>query len=288
MPERSPVPREFDMRLTMYLRYKMSELRFEERYEGFRLVDVARELKVTEDVVLDAVNTMTHPTKGRRYWSERSVEGEIWVGVRFWPGNTWRSDLGASETPLWRPWGGQYFWCPSHWARKEGEGLVEYIQKWFVWERDCPSAEVVQAWNTTAILVEERANRGRRVTFHAVPREFCPPSIRRVDVHNDYHIKGTPSGLQARSVTGVDRRCVKHLMKQEVVARVVRSIVMLVENDAPDDKEFAVVCQHGKHRNVAVVMLILACVCYNAVVAFHNDSAFEVARGTLDLCPMGS
>ena len=53
-------------------------------------------------------------------------------------------------------------------------------------------------------------------------------------------------------------------------------------------KEFAVVCQHGKHRSVAVVMLMLACVYYNAVVAFHNDIAFEVAREALDLCPMGS
>ena len=77
-------------------------------------------------------------------------------------------------------------------------------------------------------------------------------------------------------------------MKQVDAARVVRRIVMLVDNDAPGDKEFAVVCQRGKHRSVAVVMLIVACVYYNAVVAFHNDIAFEVARETLDLCPMGS
>ena len=72
------------------------------------------------------------------------------------------------------------------------------------------------------------------------------------------------------------------MMKQEAVARVVRTIVMLVENDAPDDKEFAVVCQHGKHRSVAVVMLVLACVYYNAVVAFHNQMAFSEAQRLLN------
>ena len=104
----------------------------------------------------------------------------------------------------------------------------------------------------------------------------------------DYGIEGVPSGLEARSVTGMDKRCVKHLMKQEMVAHVVQRVVKMVENDAPDDKEFAVVCQHGKHRSVAVVMLVLACVYYNAVVGFHNKIAFKVARGTLNLCPKGS
>ena len=78
------------------------------------------------------------------------------------------------------------------------------------------------------------------------------------------------------------------MMKQEVVACVVENVVRLVENDAPDDKEFAVVCQHGKHRSVAVVVLVLACVYYNAVVAFHNNIAYEVAREMLDLSWMGS
>ena len=100
------------------------------------------------------------------------------------------------------------FRCPNGWTRKEGEGLVDYIGRWFVWERVCPSAEVVQEWQTTALVVEEYANRGRTVTFHAGPRELCPPSIRSVDVHNDYNIKGVPSGLQARVVTGVDKKCV--------------------------------------------------------------------------------
>ena len=131
MPKRSGVPRDLDMRLTRYLRYEMSELGFEERYEGFRLVDVARKLKVTEDAVVLAVNTMSHRRKGMRYWMGSDEDG-TWVGANFWPGDSWRSDLGASETSVWEPWGGQYFWCPSHWARKEGEELVEYIQKWFV------------------------------------------------------------------------------------------------------------------------------------------------------------
>ena len=77
-------------------------------------------------------------------------------------------------------------------------------------------------------------------------------------------------------------------MLQVDVARVVRSIVMLVDNDAPGDKEFAVVCRAGKHRSVAVVMLMLACVYYNAVVAFHNNIAYEVAREMLDPSWMGS
>ena len=72
------------------------------------------------------------------------------------------------------------------------------------------------------------------------------------------------------------------MMKQEVVACVVANVVRLVENDAPDDKEFAVVCQHGKHRSVAVVMLVLACVYDNAVVAFHNQIAFNEAHGLLN------
>ena len=276
MPERSPVPREFDKGLTKYLRYIMSERGFEKRYDrgGFRLVDVARTLKVSKDDVLHAVDTMTHPTKGRRYWSE-TYQNQIWVGVNWWPDN-------AGETSLWPPLGGQYFWCPNEWARKEGEGLVEYIQKWFVWERDCPSTEVVQAWNTTAIIVEEWANRRRCVTFHAGPWKDCPSSIRRVDVHNHHTIQGVPSGLEARSVTGVDKRCLMHLMKQEAVALVVQRVVRMVENDARDDNEFAVVCQHGKHTSVAVVMLVLACVYYNAVVAFHNESAFKEAQKLLN------
>ena len=137
-------------------------------------------------------------------------------------------------------------------------------------------------------MVEKFANRGRTVTFHAGPRELCPPSIRSVDVHKDYTIKGVPSGLQPRDVTGVDKQCVKHLMLQVEVARAVRSIVMLVEKHARDDKEFAVVCRAGKHRSVGVVMLMLACVYYNAVVAFHNGVAVQVARGMLDLCAMGA
>ena len=243
-------------------------------------MDVAYELDAKEEDVWRAIETSTHSSKGRRYWWEE-YQQDTWVGVNWWPDK-------AGETSLWPPLGGQYFRCPNGWARKEGEGLLEYIRKWFVWERVCPSNDVVQEWERTALVVEAFANRGRRVTFHAGPRELCPPSIKSVDVHNDYNIKGVPSGLQARLVTGVDKKCVEHLMRQVDVARVVRRIVMLVDNDAPGDKEFAVVCQRGKHRSVAVVMLILACVYYNAVVAFHNDIAFEVARETLDLCPMGS
>ena len=78
------------------------------------------------------------------------------------------------------------------------------------------------------------------------------------------------------------------MMKQEAVARVVERVVSLVESDASDHKEYAVVCQYGKHRSVAVVVLVLACVYYNAVVAFHNNIAYEVAREMLDLCWMGS
>ena len=71
-------------------------------------------------------------------------------------------------------------------------------------------------------------------------------------------------------------------MKQEIVADVVRCVVMMVENDGPDEKEFAVVCQYGKHRSVAVVVLVLACVYYNAAVAFHNQMAFNEAQRLLN------
>ena len=285
-----------DKNLTWFLRYGS-------RRGEARLEDVARELNVREDEVLDAVGTMTHPRKGRRYWSG-TYQNQIWVGVNWWPGHcgeeycghrwagnivaTVVADNNAGETSVWPPLGGQYFGCPNQWARKEGEGLVEYIQKWFVWERDCPRAEVLQAWNRTASLVEERAIRGRSVTFHAGPRGDCAAWMRTVDVHEVYRVEGVPSGLDARAVTGMDKRCLKHLMKQEIVADVVRRVVMMVENDGPDEKEFAVVCQYGKHRSVAVVMLVLACVYYNAVVGFHNKIALQVARGTLDLCPKGS
>ena len=280
MPKRSLVPRRFDILLTKYLRWTMSDNGFEKRYEsgGYRLEDVARQLGVTEEFVLDAVETMTHPWKGKRYWSETSVKGETWVGVRWWPGKAWRSDLGASETSLWQPWGGQYFWCPSHWARKQGEEFVEYIQKWFVWERDCPSAEVVQAWYTTGMVVEGWAKRERCVTFHAGPWQDCPSSICRVDVCG--RVDGVPRGVDVRSVTGVDKRCVKHLMKQKKVAFVVHDVVRMVEDNA-QEKEFAVVCDHGKHRSAAVVVLVLALVYYNAVVAFHNRMVFEEAQRLL-------
>ena len=72
------------------------------------------------------------------------------------------------------------------------------------------------------------------------------------------------------------------MMKQELVALVVQSVVRLVENDASDHKEYAVVCQHGKHRSVAVVVLVLACVYYNAAVAFHNQMAFNEAQRLLN------
>ena len=75
------------------------------------------------------------------------------------------------------------------------------------------------------------------------------------------------------------------MMKQEVVADVVGRVVMMVEKFGHGEKEFAVVCEYGKHRSVAVVMLVLACVYYNAVVGFHNESAFEVACGALDQGP---
>ena len=274
----------FDKELTRFLRYTIFERRdIEKRYRawgGARLVDVARGLGVGVDVVRRAVETGTHREKGRRYWWE-VYEEQIWVGVNWWPDQ-------AVETSLWPPVGGEYFRCPNEWARKEGEGLVEYIQKWFLWDLDCPSPAVVRAWTETAKLVEDIANRGRRVTFHAGPRDSCPSTIKTVDVHEDYMIEGVPSWVQKRFVTGIDKRCVMHLMKQEPVALVVQSVVSLVENDASDHKEYAVVCQHGKHRSVAVVMLVLACVYYNAVVAFHNHRAYEVAREMLDPSWMGS
>ena len=284
MPKRSPVPRNFDRRLTKYLRYTMFQRGFEKRYVwgGFRLVDVAFALEKSEEDILHAVDTVTHPTKGMRYWSERVGEKEIWVGVNFWPDNSCRSDLGAWETSLWPPLGGQYFWCPSHWARKEDEGLVEYIKKWFVWERDCPSAEVVQAWNTTAMIVEKWADRRRCVTFHVGPWQKCPSSICRIDVHNDYKIQGVPSDVVVQSVTGLDKRCVMHLMKQEAVALVVQRVVEMVENNARDYKEFAVLCRHGKHRSPTVGVLVLAGVYSNAAVAFHNQMAFKEAQRLLD------
>ena len=106
--------------------------------------------------------------------------------------------------------------------------------------------------------------------------------MKSIDVANKYNIKGVPSGVHALLVTGVDKECVKHLMKQVDVARAVQRIVILAEDGASGDEELAVVCQHGKHRSVAVVMLVLACVYYNAVVAFHNEIAFKVARGLLN------
>ena len=251
-------------------------------------MDVARKLKVRQDEVLHAVDTMTHPTKGMRYWWERSDENEIWVGVNFWPdrcGDRWADRWADNiwrplvETSLWPPLGGQYFWCPSRWARKEGEGLVEYIQKWFVWERDCPSAEANGAWFATELAVNAlQVDRMKCVTFHAGPEEECPSWIPRVDVREN--VNGLLGCVDVRWVTGVDKRCLKHLMKQKQVAFVVHDVVRMVEDNAGEN-EFAVVCKHGKHRSVAVVMLVLALVYSNAVVGFHNNMVFKHAHRLL-------
>ena len=270
----------FDKRLTRYLRWEMRKRGFGEPWGGYRLADVACQLKVREKVVLAAVETVTHPWKGKRYWSETSDNGETRVGVRWMSRKAWRSDLGASETSLWQPCGGQYFWCPSRWARKQDEEFLEYIQKWFVWEEDCPSAEANGAWFATELAVNARqVDRTKCVTFHAGPRQHCPSSICRVDVRG--RVDGVPGGVDVRSVTGVDKRCVMHLMKQKEVAKVVQDVVRMVEGNARE-KEFAVVCEYGKHRSAAVVVLVLAIVYYNAVVAFHNESAFKEAQKLLN------
>ena len=268
----------FDKELTRFLRYTIFEDEIEKRYRvwgGARLVDVACKLGVEEEDVWRAVETSTHSTKGRRYWWE-DYHQDIWVGVNWWPDK-------AGETSLWPPLGGQYFRCPNEWARKEGEGLVEYIRRWFVWEKGCLSDDIVREWDRTAMVVERLAHRGRKMTFHAGPSKHCPPSMKSIDVANKYNIKGVPSGVQALLVTGVDKECVKHLMKQADVARAVRDIVILAEARTSGDEEVAVRCQFGKHRSVGVVMITVACVYFNAVVAFHNQRAFEVAREKLEL-----
>ena len=156
----------FDKQLTGFLRYEIFEGEFEKRYrvwcKGARLVDVACELRVEEEDVWRAIETSTHRDKGKRYWWEKHRE-DTWVGANYWPAN-------GGEASLWPPLGGQYFRCPNGWTRKEGEGLVDYIERWFVWERGCPSAEVVEEWRKTADIVENFANRRRTVTFHAGPR----------------------------------------------------------------------------------------------------------------------
>ena len=73
-----------------------------------------------------------------------------------------------------------------------------------------------------------------------------------------------------------------HLMKQEAVALVVQRVVEMVENNARDYKEFAVLCQHGKHRSPAVGVLVLAGVYSNAAIAFHNQMAFKEAQRLLN------
>ena len=60
-----------------------------------------------------------------------------------------------------------------------------------------------------------------------------------------------------------------------------QDVVRMVEGNARE-KEFAVVCEYGKHRSAAVVVLVLAIVYYNAVVAFHNKMAFEEAQRLLN------
>ena len=144
--------------------------------------------------------------------------------------------------------------------------------------------DIVREWDRTAMVVEKLAHRGRKMTFHAGPSKHCPPSMKSLDVANKYNIKGVPSGVQALLVTGVDKECLKHLTKQAEVARAVRDIVILAEDSASGDEEVAVGCQFGKHRSVGVVMLMVACVYFNAVVAFHNQRAFERAREKLELC----
>ena len=270
---------EVDRRLTRYLRWEMRNRGFGEPRFGYRLTDVACQLKVREMVVLAAVETVTDSWKGKRYWSETSVNGETRVGVRWMSRKARRSDLGASETSLWQPCGGQYFWCPSLWARKQDEHFLEYIQKWFVWEEDCPSAEANGAWFATELAVNAlQVDRMKCVTFHAGPEEECPSWIPRVDVGEN--VNGLLGCVDVRWVTGVDKRCLKHLMKQKQVALVVHDVVRMVEDNAGEN-EFAVVCTHGKHRSVAVVILVLALVYSNAVVGFHNNMVFKHAHRLL-------
>ena len=140
----------FDKRLAGFLRWTIFEREYREGYSvwrnGARLADVAYELDAKEEAVWHAIETSTHRDKGRRYWwSKYGVD--TWIGVNYWPEK-------AGETSLWPPLGGQYFRCPNGWARKDGEGLVDYIGRWFVWERVCPSDDVVQEWERTATVVE--------------------------------------------------------------------------------------------------------------------------------------
>ena len=188
-------------------------------------------------------------------------------------------------TSLWQPLGGEYFRCPNEWTRKEGEGLVAYIEKWFLWEKGCLSHECVQEWGKTAVVVGGVKQRGRKVTFHAGPSSKCPAWMKSIDVANkkEYNITGVPSDVRARDVTGVHRQCVKHLMTQAHVACAVRDIVMLVETSTSGDEEVAVCCKHGKHRSPGIMLITVAAVYCNAVVAFHNELALDAARTKLEL-----
>ena len=265
--------------LTKFLRYTLfeDELQLERlypRWGGARITDVVTMLGMGEAEVWHAVETSTHHKKGRRFWWK-----DVWVGVNWWPDS-------VMGTSVWQPLGDEYFRCPNEWTRKEGESLVAYIQKWFMWEKGCLSDECVQEWRNTAVVVGGVKRWGRKVTFHAGPSSKCPAWMKSIDVANKtkYTITGLPNDVRAPGVTGVHKECIKHLITQAHVACAVRDIVMLVESSTYGDEEVAVCCKHGKHRSPGIMLITVATVYCNAVVAFHNGLALDAARTRLERC----
>ena len=178
--------------------------------------------------------------------------------------------------------GDAYFPFPFKWGRSESTDLVSYV-RWFCGYKALTlTGEADDEWDRSAHDIRRLAKRQRDVTFHAGPLRSCPGDMIRVDVAKTFKTSGTPPGVNPRDVTGLDFRCLAFMLSQPEVARAVRAIVTVVEVGGETTREVAVLCEHGKHRSVAVAMIMIALVYPQARLALHNERALVDARTYLD------